>query len=252
MNKYYLEVLKSEDWEQNNKIFGAFSTRKSDDNIEIMLSEESFFKINSQTDYFFDGKIKTLSYTSENVCDLQEKNFWVEKNYDFRKNGIFYKKYSAQDFDFLKEKSSKISEYLKKIIFNTSVEVLDTDTYVFEAQSGLNLLQGTLLQNENNDDFTLDFDASFYKEIDLASKKSLNSISFPNDDAEWRNMYAVLVAQSAINTEVQYQWLKAFKMASEDVKSDSDLLTAYSDSKPIAIFDRIVPITDPIFSGKLL
>lgn len=235
------------------------------DELLIEITDEQFFEFQRfmrdfTKEYLFDIENKNLSvfeYKTELVKFIQKPaTFGKIENYDFRQEGIIYEKITETNPEylewlFLHSKQVKISEYLKKIAFSTSVEVIDTDTYLFEAKSGLNLLQGTFLQNENNDDFTLDFDASFYKEMDLAGKKALNGVIFPNDDAEWRNMYAILASQSAINTEVQYQWIKAFKIVSDTAKSDDDLLLAYNNSKP-SIFDRIVPIADIIFSGKLL
>ena len=235
------------------------------DELLIEITDEQFFEYQRfmrdfKKEYLFDAKTKQVSifeYKTALVKFVQTPaTFGTIENYDFRQEGVLYVKITETDPEylewlFLQSKQEKITDYLKKIAFNTSVEAIDTDTYLFEAKSGLNLLQGTFLQNENNDDFTLDFDATFYKEMDLAGKKALNGVIFPNDDAEWRNMYAILVAQSAINTEVQYQWTKAFKIASETVKNDDDLLLAYNDSKP-SIFDRVKPITDAIFEDKLL
>ncbi|NDA60661.1 MAG: hypothetical protein EBX50_01340 [Chitinophagia bacterium] len=243
--------LESENWLQQN----GYDTQEY---AFIDISEEDHLtytalKQEGKTIIVDEGLIKDLVLTEEIVKYIESGDFAQIENYDYRKEGVLYKKSSESDPEyqkwlFLQRKPEKVTEYLSLITNQTSVCVIKEGiNCFFGAKSGLALLQSTFAQNENNDDFILDFDPSLISDNTM---KTVKHIAFPNDDGEWRSIYKTLVEQSSINTEVEYQWIKSFNKALETCTSEEDLLKAFNDSKP-SIFTRIKAIDDGLVSSAV-
>jgi len=234
----------------------------SDDELLIEITDDQFFEFQRfmrdfNCEYLFDSKSNQISifkYEKALVKFINtQEGFGTIENYDFRQEGILYYKISEDNQEyitwlFIKEKPNIILNYLN-IISNETAVCIEKEgvNCFFNAKDGLALLQSTFAQNENNDDFILDFDPSLISDNTM---KTVKHIAFPNDDGEWRSIYKTLVEQSSINTEVEYQWIKSFNKALETCTSDEDLLKAFNDSKP-SIFTRIKAIDDGLVSSAV-